>query len=514
LVAGVDWPAAGDTVSLAGAVDSFPEIAEQPWRESSLARWLKARRNALSTKLAADTLRVVDFCTMVATGWIALLLYSPIQFDAWSHYSLVAVLGGVLLVNLMQMDGVYHPDRVREPLSHLPATGKAILLTAAMLIAVAFIGKVSAEYSRGWALLWLALAFGTAASVRLVLYLVLLRVQRIDRNGWLQRQVAIVGTGPDAERFIDHLKRLDGGGIRLLGVYDHQSRERPSAIGGCPVRGTVADLSELCRNVPVDEIYVAMPLAAEAALLETLNRLQCLPADIRLVVAPLGYRLLNRRVSCVHQVPMIHVAERPLGEWGRLVKWIEDAVVATLALTVLGPVMLLIALAIKIDSPGPVLFRQKRYGFSNQVIEILKFRTMRHDQCDPDGSRLTTRDDPRVTRLGRLLRRSSLDELPQLINVLRGEMSVVGPRPHPIEAKAADRLYQDVVAGYAARHKVKPGLTGWAQVNGWRGPTDTEEQIVKRVEHDLWYLENWSVYFDIKILMMTVVVGLFGKNAY
>jgi FlaA1/EpsC-like NDP-sugar epimerase len=262
LVAGVDWPAAGDTVSLAGAVDSFPEIAEQPWRESSLARWLKARRNALSTKLAADTLRVVDFCTMVATGWIALLLYSPIQFDAWSHYSLVAVLGGVLLVNLMQMDGVYHPDRVREPLSHLPATGKAILLTAAMLIAVAFIGKVSAEYSRGWALLWLALAFGTAASVRLVLYLVLLRVQRIDRNGWLQRQVAIVGAGPDAERFIAHLERLNGAGIRLLGIYDDRSRELPSAIGDCPVRGTIADLCELCRTVPVDEIFVAMPLTA------------------------------------------------------------------------------------------------------------------------------------------------------------------------------------------------------------------------------------------------------------
>jgi Undecaprenyl-phosphate glucose phosphotransferase len=514
LVAGVDWPAAGDAVSLAGAADSFPEIAEQRRRERSLVRWLKAKRSALSTKVAGDILRVVDFCAMVATGWVALLLYSPFQFDAWSHYSLVAVLGGVLLVNVLQMEGVYHPDRMREPLSHLPATGRAVLLTAAMLIAVAFVTKVSAQYSRGWALLWLALAFGAVVGLRLTLHLVLLRLGPTARSGWLQRQVAIVGAGPDAERFIDHLERLERGGIRLLGVYDDQSRELPSVIGGYPVRGTVADLCELCRTIPVDEIYVAMPLSAEEALLEALNRLQCLPVDIRLVVAPLGYRFLNRRVSCLHQVPMIHVAERPLGDWGRLVKWIEDAVVAMLALTVLGPVMLLIAIAIKIDSPGPVLFRQKRYGFNNQVIEVLKFRTMRHDQCDANGSRLTTRDDPRVTRLGRLLRRSSLDELPQLINVLRGEMSIVGPRPHPIEAKAADRLYQDVVAGYAARHKVKPGLTGWAQVNGWRGPTDTEDQIVKRVEHDLWYLENWSVYFDIRIIIMTILVGLFGKNAY
>jgi len=188
--------------------------------------------------------------------------------------------------------------------------------------------------------------------------------------------------------------------------------------------------------------------------------------------------------------------------------------IAAVAIFVALPLLLLIAIAIKIDSPGPVLFRQKRYGFNNQLIEVLKFRTMRQDACDANGSNLTTPNDPRVTRLGHLLRRSSLDELPQLINVLRGEMSVVGPRPHAIEAKAADQLYQDVVSGYAARHKMKPGLTGWAQVNGWRGPTTTEEQIVKRVEHDLWYLENWSIYFDIKIIVMTAFVALFGKNAY
>jgi Undecaprenyl-phosphate glucose phosphotransferase len=313
---------------------------------------------------------------------------------------------------------------------------------------------------------------------------------------------------------IAHLEGLDSDGVRLLGVYDERYGELPSAIGGCPVRGTVADLCELCRTVPVDEIYVAMPLSSEEPLLDALNRLQCLPVDIRLVVAPLGFRFLNRRVSYLHQLPVIHVADRPLGDWSRLVKWIEDCGVATVALALLAPLMLFIAIAIKIDSPGPVLFRQKRYGFNNQLIEVLKFRTMRHDQCDAKGSSLTMRNDPRITRLGLLLRKSSLDELPQLINVLRGEMSIVGPRPHAMEAKAADRLYQDVVAGYAARHKVKPGLTGWAQVNGWRGPTDTEEQLVKRVEHDLWYLENWSIYFDARIIIMTLFVGFLGKNAY
>jgi Undecaprenyl-phosphate glucose phosphotransferase len=340
------------------------------------------------------------------------------------------------------------------------------------------------------------------------------RLRPIAKNGWLRRNVAIVGAGPEAEHLIAHLERVDREGVRLLGLYNERYHELPQAIGGCPVRGSVADLCALCRTVPVDKIYVAMSFSAEEALLDALDQLQCLPVDIRLVVAPLGFRLPNRRVSYLQQLPMIHIADRPLGDWGRLAKQIEDWMVAIVALAALAPAMLLIALAIKIDSPGPVLFRQKRYGFNNQLIEVLKFRTMRRDQCDANGAILTTRDDPRITRLGRFLRRSSLDELPQLFNVLCGEMSIVGPRPHAIEAKAADRLYQDIVTGYAARHKVKPGITGWAQVNGWRGPTDTEDQIVKRVAHDLWYLENWSIYFDIKIIVMTIFAGLFGKNAY
>jgi Undecaprenyl-phosphate glucose phosphotransferase len=509
----VDWSGTGDVVSFAGAATSFPEIAEERSPGNYVARWLQDKRNALSVKVAIDILRVVDCFAIVAAGWIAFLLYPRVEIAAASQYGLVAALGGVLLVNVLQMEGAYHPDRIRQPLSHLPAMGWAVLLTAATLIAVAFVTKASAGYSRGWALLWLALALGAVVGVRLILYLVLLHLRSAAGSGWLRQHVAIVGAGPDAERLIAHLERVDRDGIRILGVYDDRS-EFPPAISGHPVRGTLADLCELCRKVPVDKIYVVMPWSAEEALLEASNQLQCLPVDIQLVVAPLGYRFLNRRVSYSHQLPVIHLADRPLVGWGRLVKRMEDAVVATVALAILAPLMLLLAIAIRIDSPGPVLFRQKRYGFNNQLIEILKFRTMRHDQCDANGSNLTSRNDPRVTRLGRFLRRSSLDELPQLINVLRGEMSIVGPRPHPLEAKAADRLYQDVVAGYAARHKVKPGLTGWAQVNGWRGPTDTEDQIIKRVEHDLWYLENWSIYCDIKIIILTILIGLFGKNAY
>ena len=177
--------------------------------------------------------------------------------------------------------------------------------------------------------------------------------------------------------------------------------------------------------------------------------------------------------------------------------------------------MLAVALAIRLDSPGPVLFRQKRYGFNNELIEVLKFRSMYTHMTDANAAKLATRDDPRVTRVGRFIRKTSLDELPQLINVvLTGNLSLVGPRPHAVQAKAADRLYEQVVDGYFARHRVKPGITGWAQVNGWRGETDTQEKLERRVEHDLFYIENWSVIFDLYILLLTPFRLLNTENAY
>lgn len=197
-----------------------------------------------------------------------------------------------------------------------------------------------------------------------------------------------------------------------------------------------------------------------------------------------------------------------------MIKRVFDLAGAALALVALAPVMALVALAIKLDSRGPVLFRQKRYGFNNELIEVLKFRSMYADQADAGARQLVSKGDARVTRVGRFIRKTSLDELPQLCNVLRGELSLVGPRPHALQAKAADALYHDVVDGYFARHKVKPGITGWAQVSGWRGETDTPEKIQKRVEHDLYYIDNWSVLFDLYILLRTPLALLSTNNAY
>jgi exopolysaccharide biosynthesis polyprenyl glycosylphosphotransferase len=196
-------------------------------------------------------------------------------------------------------------------------------------------------------------------------------------------------------------------------------------------------------------------------------------------------------------------------------KWLFDKVVGSIALIAAAPVMALVAIAIKLDSRGPVLFKQKRYGFNNELIEVYKFRSMYTDMTDATAAKLVTKDDPRVTHVGRFIRKTSLDELPQLLNVVfKGNLSLVGPRPHAVNAKAEQRLYDEAVDGYFARHRVKPGITGWAQINGWRGETDTHEKIQRRVEHDLYYIENWSVLFDLYILLKTPLALAKTENAY
>jgi Undecaprenyl-phosphate glucose phosphotransferase len=258
---------------------------------------------------------------------------------------------------------------------------------------------------------------------------------------------------------------------------------------------------------------VSLPITAEKRLLQLLKKLWVLPVDIRLSAHNNQLRFRPRTYSYIGNVPFIDITDKPIADWDHVKKWLFDKIVTGLALIVLAPVMAAIAIGVKLDSKGPVLFRQKRQGFNNELIDVLKFRSMYVDSADADASRLVTKGDPRVTRVGRFLRKTSLDELPQFFNVVKGDLSLVGPRPHALKAKAEDKLYADAVDGYFARHRVKPGVTGWAQINGWRGETDTHEKIQRRVEHDLYYIENWSVLFDLYILFMTPIALLKG-DAY
>jgi Undecaprenyl-phosphate glucose phosphotransferase len=302
--------------------------------------------------------------------------------------------------------------------------------------------------------------------------------------------------------------------MRVLGVFDDASELRQRDFGGHRVLGDIDALVDYARRNPIDSVIIALPWSAEQRIAAIIERLNVLPVDVRLCPDMIGFRLRRSGVSHLGDVPMLTVFEKPFADWRLVIKVVEDRLLSALILMLIGLPMLAIALAIKLDSPGPVFFRQKRYGFNNQLIEVLKFRTMYHTVRDDNAERLTSRNDPRVTRFGAFLRRTSLDELPQFLNVLRGDMSIVGPRPHALAAKAGGLLYQEAVREYAARHRVKPGITGWAQINGWRGETETLEQIKKRVEHDLAYIENWSLLLDLKIIFRTIFTGFTGQRAY
>ncbi len=301
----------------------------------------------------------------------------------------------------------------------------------------------------------------------------------------------------------------------MIGLFDDRYDNRsPESIRKHRKLGKIADLADYARTHPIDLVIVAIPMSAEQRLLHILKRLWVLPVDIRISAATAELKLSPRAYSYLGQLPLLNVFERPLSGWDSFLKGIVDKAIALAAIICLSPVMAAVALAVKLESKGPVIFRQKRFGFNNELVEVFKFRSMYTDMSDKQAAKLVTRDDPRVTRVGRIIRKTSLDELPQLFNVLTGTLSLVGPRPHATQAKAAGTLYDQVVDGYFARHKVKPGITGWAQINGWRGETDTREKLEQRVKHDLDYIDRWSLAFDLYILMKTPLALLKTESAY
>jgi Undecaprenyl-phosphate glucose phosphotransferase len=414
--------------------------------------------------------------------------------------------------------GAYDPDRVFARMPRLRPVLMGWLITAAIMLALGWGLKVTESYSRLWAGTWFLTGILSLVVGRAVLAEV---VSSLSARGRLAQRVAVIGKGESAQRLIAALSRAPATRYRVVGVIDDRvddtsvdDGKMPSAVGDTPVLGGLDRLVAEARADRIDEVLVALPWGDEERLATVLDRLSPLPLHVRLVPDPIAFRFAHRPVTRLSGVPLIHLFERPISGWSWFLKAAEDRVLASLALVLVAPLMLLIAAAVKLDSPGPVFFRQPRRGFNSQLFEVFKFRTMRHDLSDMACDRQTTRDDPRITRIGRILRKTSLDELPQLINVLKGDMSLVGPRPHAVATKAAGKLFEDVVHEYAARYRVRPGITGWAQVNGWRGETDTIEKIEKRVEYDIHYIENWSIALDLWILVRTVLLVFRDPRAY
>lgn len=334
--------------------------------------------------------------------------------------------------------------------------------------------------------------------------------------GLTERRAIVVGGGANAADLIRGLAANPRNDIRICGIFDDRDESRsPAVVVGVPKIGAVSDLVAFTRAGEIDMLIVTLPLGAERRIREILAAVRVLPLDVRLSAYSDGYEFPRRQSQAPGEAGLIDVLRRPLGGEGRLVKRAFDAVLAACAIVVLSPLMLATATAIRLESKGPVLFRQLRHGYNHKPIEIWKFRSMRIETCDPDAREIVTRGDSRVTRVGRFIRRWSIDELPQLFNVLRGDLSLVGPRPHALDAVSSrHEAFESIVDGYAARHRVPPGVTGWAQIHGWRGEIDDPAKLKARFEHDLYYIENRSMALDLYVLAMTPLRLLNTRNAY
>ena len=326
----------------------------------------------------------------------------------------------------------------------------------------------------------------------------------------IRRNAVIAGASELGAKLAAQITGAPLMGIQLLGVFDDRRAERRTNIDGVPVLGTLDQLADYIKANHIDLIYITLPMASQPRILRLLNELRDTTASIYFVPDIFVFDLIQARMDSINGIPVVAVCETPFFGVNGLLKTISDYVLASLILLLISPLLLVIALGVKYSSPGPILFRQRRYGLDGRQITVYKFRTM---TVLEDGAevRQATRDDDRITPFGHFLRRTSLDELPQFVNVLQGRMSIVGPRPHAV---AHNETYRKLINGYMVRHKVKPGITGWAQVNGLRGETDTVEKMRERIEFDLAYLRNWSVRLDLQIILKTVLVVFWDRKAY
>jgi len=468
---------------------------------------------AFSPIVLAGFVRMAEFAIVLVVGFSIYALYLlPSPGPHW-HYAAATGAIAVLSILAFQAADIYQVQAFRGYEKQYMRLASAWSLVFLLVIGISFFTKFAEQFSRVW--LGSFYVFGLIALIAFRRALFLL-VQRWTRKGYLTRRTVIVGSGDAAAAVIGELKRQKNLGLQIIGLFDDRGDIRTgNECGGEPKLGSVDDLVEFGRRTRVDLVIFSLPITAETRILEMLKKLWVLPVDIRLAAHSNKLQFRPRSYSYIGSVPVIDVADRPIADWDVVMKWLFDKIVGSLMLLALSPLMALVAIAIKLDSRGPVLFKQKRYGFNNDLIEVYKFRSMRVEDSDATASKLVTKNDARVTRVGRFIRKTSLDELPQLFNVVfKGNLSLVGPRPHAVNAKAQARRYDEAVDGYFARHRVKPGISGWAQINGWRGETDTQDKIQRRVEHDLYYIENWSVLLDLYILARTPFALLNTENAY
>ncbi len=502
------------TSVMSGAISKHAEGKREEVKLSARASQVASQfaANAISPFIITGTIRLIEFIMVFAVGMGVYFAYVYPMDGFKIIYPLTSFIGSIMTLIFFEAVDAYQIRSLRKSITQIGRVFVAWTMVFAFFALLAFFARISTDFSRIW--------FGSWYAGGLVFFIVFRSivaafVRKWSKDGRLERRAVIVGGGKNAEDLILSLERQGDNDIRICGIFDDRKDDRsPSMVAGYPKLGTIAELVEFGRRARINMLIVSLPISAESRVLAMLKKVWVLPVDIRLSAHTNKLRFRPRSYSYEGSVPFLDVFDKPIADWDSVMKRAFDIVFASIALVLLLPLMLATAIAIRLESKGPIIFRQKRFGFNNEVIEVLKFRSMFHDMSDQDAKVVVTKNDPRVTRVGRFIRRTSIDELPQLINVLRGELSLVGPRPHAVNAHTKNQLWDEVVDGYFGRHKVKPGVTGWAQIKGWRGEVDNEEKIRRRVEHDLYYIENWSLLLDLYIVMITPFKLINSENAY
>lgn len=447
--------------------------------------------------------RLLDPVLVVLVAWAVHRWY----LDTWmmdENYWFALFATGLLVLIVFPFFRIYRAFRGASMWTEMQALITAWSVVAAVLIVLFFTTKTGATFSRVWMGSWAVASLATLVGFRLLLRVVLRRIRKQGRN---LRHLAIVGAGPLGEEVARRLKAAPWTGLNVVAFFDDNYALHDTELCGVKVRGSVDEVREYIDAEGVDQVWITLPLRAEQRVKSLLQSLGDTTVEIRYLPDIFGFQLLNHSLTEVAGLPVINLTESPMVGANRVLKAIEDYVLATLILLMISPLLLAVAIAVKLSSPGPIIYRQKRVTWNGEVFEIYKFRTMPVNAEAQSGAVWASAGDDRATPLGRFLRRYSLDELPQFFNVLKGDMSIVGPRPERPEF--IERFRQEI-PGYMKKHFVKAGITGWAQVNDLRGNTDLEQ----RIEYDLFYIDNWSLTFDLRIIAMTIVKVVTAKNAY
>ncbi|PJB52718.1 MAG: undecaprenyl-phosphate glucose phosphotransferase [Bdellovibrio sp. CG_4_9_14_3_um_filter_39_7] len=446
--------------------------------------------------------QALDSIGLSCLGLLIYCIYLQ-EFEIPKEYATIMIINTLLILTIFPYFGLYTSWRGKNKWQRNSSVGYAWLTVLFILVLITFAMKNSAAFSRIWFFSW-----GITGYFYLVIYRFIIDriLEKLRIKGINRKKILVFGAGVVGRKISKNLLENNEVGFDIFAFVDDDPKLIGEFIDQVPVKPAenLMDLIEECH-----ELWIALPLRAEKRVLEILHLTRHKTSIIRYIPDIFNFRLLNHSITEIANIPIIEINGTPMSSISHVIKRIEDIVLSLIIITLITPIVLVVAILIKLTSKGPILYKQYRHGWNGKTIKIYKFRSMYFEK--EDQFKQATQNDQRVTPIGKFIRRTSIDEFPQFFNVLQGRMSIVGPRPHAI---SMNEDFKDKVDNYMQRHKVKPGITGWAQVNGLRGETDTIEKMEKRIEYDLYYVQNWSLFLDFKIIYLTIFKGFTGKNAY